>query len=57
MNKVTSLGDDVRGVLYRGHLAYVVNSKSICEFSTLYFYKIYVLSTLDGSKFIEIKYF
>jgi len=45
MNIVTSLGDDVTvEVSYldsRVHRAYVVNSKSICEFPTLYYYKIY----------------
>jgi len=30
-----------RGALSRGHRAYVVNSKLICEFPTLYYYKIY----------------
>ncbi len=28
-----------RGVLSRGHRAYVVNSKSNCELLTLYYYK------------------
>jgi len=56
MNIVTSLGDDITvEVSYLED--YVVNSKSICEFPTLYYYKISFLSTFYGSKFIEIKDF
>jgi len=48
MKMVTILGDDVtvhRGVLSREHRAYVVNSKSIFELLTLYYYKISFLTT------------
>jgi len=46
MNIATILGDDVMGddVLSRGHGTYVVNSKSICELLTLYYYKISFLN-------------
>ncbi len=61
MNIVTSLGDDATvEVSYLediGPRAYVVNSKSICEFPTLYYYKISFSITFYGSKFIEIKEF
>jgi len=33
-----------RGVLSRGHRAYVVNSKFVCELLTLYYYNIYFLN-------------
>ncbi len=43
-----------RGVLSRGHRAYVVNSKSFCELLSLYYYKISFLTTSYGSKYMEI---
>jgi len=47
MKIVTILGDDVTvEVLSRGHRACVVNSKSICELLTLYYYKIYFLTRI-----------
>jgi len=59
MKIVTSLGDDVTVELsyLEDNRAYVVNSKSICELPTLYYYKIYFICTFYGSKFIEIKDF
>jgi hypothetical protein len=60
MKIVTSLDDDVTvevSYLEDIGLTYVLNSKSIWEFNTLYYYKISFLSTFDGSKFIEIKDF
>jgi len=42
MKIVTIVGDDVTVEVYyiEGNRAYVVNSKSICELLTLYYYKI-----------------
>jgi hypothetical protein len=48
---------EVPYLVSRGHRAYVVNSKSICELLTLYYYKISVLTTFYGSEFIEINDF
>jgi len=56
MKIVTILGDDITvDVSYLDDLVnYVVNSKSIYELLTQYYYKIYFINTFYGSKFIKI---